>query len=147
MLPTKLNIVLVTGGFDPLHSGHIAYFDAACRLGDMLVVGLNSDEWLIKKKGNYFMSWQDRYAIISNLCIVDRCIKFDDSDGTAIDAIEQLKKMHPNAKIIFANGGDRDRHNIPEMTVEGVTFAFGCGGDTKLNSSSDLLKRWVDLNA
>jgi hypothetical protein len=93
------------------------------------------------------MSWADRYAIISNLSIIDRCIKFDDSDGTAIDAIHQVKKMHPTAKITFANGGDRDEHNIPEMSVEGIKFVFGCGGNTKQNSSSSLLKRWVDLNA
>ena len=65
-------IVLVTGGFDPLHSGHIEYFEAAKELGDELWVGLNSDEWLVNKKGKAFMPYEERLAIIQNLKMVDR---------------------------------------------------------------------------
>ena len=76
-------IVLITGGFDPLHSGHIAYFKAAKTLGDMLIVGLNSDEWLERKKGRAFMPWNERLCVVNNLSMVDEVYTFDDEDGSA----------------------------------------------------------------
>ncbi len=138
------NIVLVTGGFDPIHSGHIAYFLSAKTLGDSLIVGLNSDEWLTRKKGKPFMSWDERSAVTSALKPVDLVFKFDDLDNTAIDAIRQALVLFPDSHIIFANGGDRGKGNIPEMAFESdrVSFAFGIGGDDKKNSSSWILKNW-----
>jgi mannose-6-phosphate isomerase-like protein (cupin superfamily) len=91
------------------------------------------------------MSWQERMTVLDNLHMVDRVIAFDDSDGTACDAIRQVQEMFPNGKIIFANGGDRTEDNIPEMTFDDVEFVFGVGGDNKLNSSSDILKRWTSV--
>jgi len=137
-------VIVVTGGFDPLHSGHIAYFKSAAELGGTLVVGLNSDEWLINKKGKYFMTWDERAAIISELRCVDRVIAFDDSDKTAIDAIRQTLKIYPNSKVVFANGGDRGKDNIPEMQFESprVEYVFGVGGSDKKNSSSWILQSW-----
>jgi len=135
-------VVLVTGGFDPLHSGHIAYFKAARALGDMLVVGVNSDSWLERKKGRAFMPSTERITIIQNLKVVDHCILFDDSDGSAREAIRNVKMLYPNSQIIFANGGDRTKDNIPEMTETDVEFAFGVGGENKLNSSSWILEEW-----
>lgn len=135
-------IVLVTGGFDPIHSGHIEYFKAAKALGDVLVVGVNSDDWLVRKKQQYFMTFGERCHIVSHISSVDRCILFDDTDNTARDAIEQTKILYPTSHIIFANGGDRTQENIPEMAVDGVEFAFDVGGSTKLNSSSLLLDEW-----
>jgi D-beta-D-heptose 7-phosphate kinase/D-beta-D-heptose 1-phosphate adenosyltransferase len=135
-------VVLVTGGFDPLHSGHIEYFRAARQLGTMLVVGVNSDAWLIRKKGQAFMPIKDRVAIIESLRMVGHCILFNDADNSAIEAIRNVKMMYPNSQIIFANGGDRTATNIPEMLESNVEFVFGVGGDFKLNSSSELLKRW-----
>jgi cytidyltransferase-like protein len=137
-----MKIVLVTGGFDPLHSGHIAYFNAARALGDKLYVGLNSDAWLQRKKGAPFMPWAERAAIVAALHVVDRVIEFDDADGSSCAAIEAVKQLNPNAEIIFANGGDRTRDNIPEMRVSGVQFEFGVGGDDKKNSSSWILQEW-----
>jgi len=137
-----MKIVLVSGGFDPLHSGHIAYFTAARELGDKLYVGLNSDAWLQRKKGSAFMPWAERAAIVAALHVVDRVIKFDDTDGTGRDAIEQVKLLHPDHEIIFANGGDRTQDNIPEMSVAGVEFVFGVGGSDKANSSSWILQEW-----
>lgn len=137
-----MKIVLVTGGFDPLHSGHIAYFNAAKALGDKLYVGLNSDAWLQRKKGAPFMPWVERAAIVAALHVVDRVIEFDDADGSSCAAIEAVKQLNPNAEIIFANGGDRTRDNIPEMRVSGVQFEFGVGGDDKKNSSSWILQEW-----
>jgi len=137
-----MKIVLVTGGFDPLHSGHIAYFKAARQLGNLLVVGINSDNWLIRKKGKFFMPAVERKAIIENIYQVHKVIEFNDDDNSAIDAINQVKKMFPRDQIVFANGGDRNKDNIPEMIVEDVEFVFGVGGEDKKNSSSWILEEW-----
>lgn len=135
-------VVLVTGGFDPLHSGHIEYLKEARSLGNMLVVGVNSDRWLERKKGQAFMPARERVIIIENLRMVSHCILFDDSDGSAREAIRNVKAMYPNSQIIFANGGDRTAENIPEMTEKDVEFVFGVGGEDKLNSSSQILENW-----
>ena len=137
-------IVLVTGGFDPLHSGHIEYFKSAKKLGDLLVVGINSDSWLSRKKGAPFMPEQERNGIVKNLSMVDRTIFFNDRDGSAKEAIRDLRALYPNDQIIFANGGDRTQENIPEMDVkdDNLVFAFGVGGENKMNSSSWILQEW-----
>ena len=137
-----MKIVLVTGGFDPLHSGHIAYFKAAKQLGNLLVVGVNSDDWLTRKKGRSFMPACERKAIIENIYQVHKVIEFDDTDNSAIDAIRKVKAMFPRDHIIFANGGDRTRDNIPEMVFDDVEFVFGVGGTNKANSSSWILEEW-----
>ena len=135
-------IVLVTGGFDPIHSGHIEYFKAAKKLGDLLVVGVNSDAWLTRKKGVPFMPSHERYAIVENLGMVDRALFFNDKDGSAKQAIKDVRALYPNDEIIFANGGDRTQENIPEMDVkdDNLVFAFGVGGENKMNSSSWILQ-------
>jgi len=135
-------IVLVTGGFDPIHSGHIAYFEAAKKLGDKLVVGINSDSWLERKKGRSFMPINERVAIIQSLKVVDHAILFNDDDGSAIEAIKNVQLLYPNDEIIFANGGDRTALNIPEMIMANVVFKFGVGGEDKSNSSSWILEEW-----
>jgi cytidyltransferase-like protein len=138
-----MKIVIVSGGFDPIHSGHIAYFDAASKLGDKLIVALNSDNWLINKKGKFFMPFNERKSIIENLRKVDSVIGFDDDEhGSAINALIKIKEMYPNDQITFANGGDRNKDNIPEMSVVGIDFKFSVGGDDKKNSSSWILKKW-----
>ena len=138
-------IVLITGGFDPVHSGHIEYINAARQLGDVLFVGLNSDDWLTRKKGKPFMNWHERHIILSNLRSVDDVFAFDDSDGTAIDAIRRIREENPDTTIVFANGGDRTKENIPEMSCgdEDVEFVFGIGGIDKKNSSSWILANWA----
>jgi cytidyltransferase-like protein len=135
-------VVLCTGGFDPLHSGHIEYFKAAKKLGDILVVGVNSDSWLRRKKGREFMPSYERVQIIENLRMVDHCILFNDTEDHAIEAIRNVKTMYPNSEIIFANGGDRTANNIPEMSESDVKFEFGVGGENKKNSSSWILEEW-----
>lgn len=138
-----MKIIIVSGGFDPLHSGHIAYFKSAKELGNMLIVALNSDEWLINKKGKFFMPFEERKSIIENLSCVDLVIDFEDDDmGSAANALIKVKDMYPKDHIVFANGGDRSKENIPEMTVGNVDFAFSVGGDGKKNSSSWILKNW-----
>ena len=140
-------VVLVTGGFDPLHSGHIAYFKAARDLGDHLVVGLNSDEWLTRKKGKPFMPFEERASIVKELDCVDEVIAFNDNDNTACLAIGQvLSTKSTKWKVVFANGGDRTNTTTPEYKLYGdhpdVHFAFGVGGEDKKNSSSWILKDW-----
>jgi len=137
-------IVLVTGGFDPVHSGHIAYLEAARQLGDILVVGVNSDAWLERKKGRAFMPLKERITIMRSLQGVDFVIDFDDRDGSARRAITMTRQSYPQDRIIFANGGDRTDANIPEMDVTdaNLEFRFGVGGENKRNSSSWILQEW-----
>jgi cytidyltransferase-like protein len=135
-------IVVVSGGFDPVHSGHIKLIKEARSLGDMLIVGINSDEWLARKKGRAFMPWQERLCVLNNLSSVDEVYTFDDEDGTACHLLQQVRAHYPDSQIVFANGGDRTQDNIPEMSVEGVEFVFGVGGENKANSSSWILQEW-----
>lgn len=138
-----MKIIVVSGGFDPIHSGHIEYLKHAKSLGDHLVVALNSDDWLIKKKGKFFMPFEERKSVIEHLSFVDSVLSFKDDDkGSAINALTKIKEIYPDHQIAFANGGDRNKENIPEMSVEGVEFLFGVGGDNKKNSSSWILKNW-----
>jgi mannose-6-phosphate isomerase-like protein (cupin superfamily) len=88
------------------------------------------------------MPGYERVSIIQNLKMVDHCVLFGDDDGTAIEAIKNVKMMYPDAHIIFANGGDRTKENIPEMVFDDVEFVFGVGGEDKKNSSSWILKEW-----
>lgn len=137
-------IVLVTGGFDPLHRGHIAYLKSAKQLGDILVVGVNSDAWLARKKNQAFMPLLERTAIIQELACVDFVIDFNDNDNTAKHAIIMVRQSYPQDKIIFANGGDRTPDNILEMDTadDNTEFVFGVGGTNKDNSSSWILQEW-----
>lgn len=137
-------IVLITGGFDPVHTGHLEYIRSAKSLGDMLIVGVNSDLWLTRKKGRAFMPWSERSAIIGAIRDVDQVIEFDDWDNSAKDAIRRLRAQYPGDRIIFANGGDRAADNIPEMDIndDNVSFEFGVGGTNKANSSSWILEDW-----
>jgi len=138
-----MKIVVVSGGFDPLHSGHIAYFKSARKLGDKLVVAVNSDDWLTRKKGRPFMPFHERCNIIEELSCVDQVIGFNDDDDTACNAIFQILSTKTRSDtVIFANGGDRTSDNIPEMLYDEVEFAFGVGGEDKKNSSSWILKEW-----
>ena len=140
-------VSLVTGGFDPIHSGHISYFSRAKDFSDFLVVGLNTEEWLTKKKGQYFQSWKERAEIISHLTMVDAVITVpDDDEGSACGAIAKCLEIADT--VIFCNGGDRGKTNTPEIVKYGndprVEFQFGIGGDDKKHSSSWVLKGYFD---
>ena len=132
------NIIVFTGGFDPIHSGHIEAIKEAQKLG-RVIIGLNSDEWLIRKKGKSFMPFEERKAVLDQFKNVLCVIGFDDSDNSASDAIRQAREMFPKNKVIFVNGGDRTKSNIPEMNAflndSMVEFHFSVGGDNKKNSS------------
>ena len=138
-----MRISVVSGGFDPIHSGHISYINAAKKHGDYLIIALNSDDWLREKKGKEFMPFEERKSILENIKNVDEVLKFEDDElGSCIKALEKIKTKFPNDEIIFCNGGDRGKDNIPEMSVSGITFEFSVGGDDKKNSSSWILKNW-----
>ena len=146
LVSANKTVTLVTGGFDPLHSGHIEYFKAAANLADILVVGLNSDAWLTRKKGRAFLPVHERKAIIENLSFVDKVLEFNDENNNSEDCIRQVLDQYPDCRILFANGGDRGSSNVPEVDIfkdhNRVGFVFGIGGEHKMNSSSWILQEW-----
>jgi D-beta-D-heptose 7-phosphate kinase/D-beta-D-heptose 1-phosphate adenosyltransferase len=138
---------LVTGGFDPIHSGHISYFERAKDLSGYLVVGINTEEWLTRKKGQYFQSWVERAEIIRHLDMVDAVITVpDDPEGSACGAIGKCLEIAET--VIFCNGGDRGKDNTPENIKYGqdsrVEFEYGIGGNDKMNSSSWILRGYFE---
>jgi len=138
-----MKISVVSGGFDPLHSGHLAYIQAAKKLGEKLIVLLNSDNWLIKKKRKFFLPFSERKVILEALKYVDQVLAFDDSDGSCVKGLLVLKEKYPKDQITFCNGGDRTKENIPELNLEGINFEFQVGGNDKKNSSSIILQEWA----
>ena len=136
-----MKIVVVSGGFDPIHSGHLAYFREAKELGMYLIVGVNSDEWLMRKKGYVFMPIEEREEIIKSIKYVNGVNRFNDDDDSAIDLLNKVKYWYPSDEIIFANGGDRNESNCRELSVEGVKFVYGVGGKDKMNSSSEIVEK------
>jgi len=139
-------VSLVTGGFDPIHSGHISYFKRAKDLSNYLVVGINTEEWLTRKKGQYFQSWKERAEIIRHLDMVDAVISWEDDDDSACGAV--AKCLDIAETVVFANGGDRGKDNTPEYDKYGtdprVEFVWSVGGDDKLNSSSWILHGYFE---
>jgi cytidyltransferase-like protein len=149
-----MKIVVVSGGFDPIHSGHLALLREASGMGDKLIVGLNSDAWLTRKKGKPFMNIHERKAILESIRWVDEVWEFDDSDGTACDLLERVQNHYrqvlpvlSNYQIWFANGGDRNETNNAEANVPGINFVYGVGGSNKKNSSSWLLRSWHESSS
>lgn len=138
-------LVLLSGGFDPYHDGHAAMFKAAAQIGDICVI-LNSDDWLVKKKGKKFMSLRERAGVLWSVSGVGR-IWESDSLGDVSEDIKRIWQEDVDREVvIFAKGGDRTPENTPEQDIckeLGIPVIFGLGGNNG-QSSSDLLKRWVD---
>ena len=133
----KKPVVMVSGGFDPVHAGHIRMIRDAAQYGDVIIV-TNSDDWLYRKKGFVFMEFSQRVEILNAIKGVILVDSVNDADGTVCEAIRRLKPDY------FANGGDRSKNNTPEQAVceeIGVKLLWGIGGNKKLNSSSDLVKK------
>ena len=139
-------VSLVTGGFDPIHSGHIRYFERAKDYSDYLVVGLNGDPWLKRKKGQYFQCWTERADIVRHLNMVDAVVSWDDADDSANGAI--AKCLDIAETVVFCNGGDRAQGNTPELEAyednPRVIFEWGVGGNDKMNSSSWILHGYFE---
>ena len=138
---------IVSGGFDPIHEGHIKMIEASAKASDGVIVLANSDAWLVRKKGKNFYSMQTRKIILEHIKGVIDVLEFDDSDGSASDGILRARKKYKDAHLVFANGGDRKKDNIAEENMCAqcnVEMVFGVGGDEKLNSSSWILKKWEE---
>ncbi len=136
---------IVSGGFDPIHEGHIEMIKASQKESDGVILLLNSDEWLCRKKGKNFMSQKTRQTICENIKGVIDVISFDDSDNSASDGIRKARQKYPHDRLVFANGGDRTQTNIPEIDTckaYQVELRFGVGGENKMNSSSWILNNW-----
>tara|TARA_Y100001938_G_C8086850_1_gene432586 strand:- start:583 stop:1071 length:489 start_codon:yes stop_codon:yes gene_type:complete len=134
--------VMVSGGFDPVHAGHIRMIRHAAQYGDVIVIA-NSDDWLFRKKGFVFMEWERRVEILNAIKGVVLVDSVDDSDGTVCEAIRRLRPTY------FANGGDRGRSNTPEQSVceeLKIELLWGVGGEEKVDSSSDLAKKVRDFD-
>ena len=128
----RKSVIVLSGGFDPVHKGHLRMFREASWLGHQVIVGLNSDEWLTRKKGKPFMNFNERKEILEAFRYINQVIPFDDSDDSACDLIEKVDDMYDtDQKIYFANGGDRGKENVPEVEVckdLGVVMLWGVGG-------------------
>jgi len=134
--------IMVSGGFDPVHAGHIRMIREAAQYGDVIIVA-NSDNWLHRKKGFVFMEFERRIEILNAIKGVILVDSVDDTDGTVCEAIRRLRPTY------FANGGDRRKANTPEQNVceeIGVKLLWGIGGDEKLQSSSELAKKVRDFD-
>ena len=137
------NIIIVSGGFDPLHAGHVRMFKQCSthEAQSFVICGLNSDEWLDRKKGHVFMGFDERREILNSIVYINRVLGFDDSDDTAVDLLQKCLWYYDEEKLYFANGGDRMETNTPELEFckrHDIELLWGMGGD-KIQSSSDLV--------
>lgn len=139
---------LVSGGFDPVHIGHVQMFKEAGKLADKVVVLLNSDDWLVRKKGKAFMDAEHRKSILEEMeCVHKVIIQSSDNDDSSSNAIMNFAIQNPEAKICFCNGGDRkDNKTIRESSTcdqYSIALEYGVGGNYKAASSSDLLDKYT----
>lgn len=139
------NIVVLSGGFDPLHEGHVAMLREARAKYEKVIVGVNSDEWLTRKKGKPFMSFESRKTILESIHYVDSVLSFNDADNSAVSLLKYCMTLYPNSKLTFGNGGDRSNSNYPEWAfcqTNNIGVDDLLGGSHKMNSSSTLLGSW-----
>lgn len=133
--------IVISGGFDPIHPGHIAMIQSAAKYGDVHIV-LNSDDWLVRKKGFLFQSWTDRKKILE--VYTPHIHAVDDSDGTVCEALSRIKPDY------FGNGGDRKKDNTPELDVceqLDIEPVFELGGgkyssSSEINAKKRVVTRW-----
>lgn len=139
--------MILSGGFDPVHKGHVRMFKAAKNMARKVIVGLNSDEWLVRKKGKAFMNFAERAEIVKEFYSVDEVVMFNDKDNSAIDLLIRIQRLYPECSIAFGNGGDRTIDNIPEKgfcEAYNIDMVWQVGGG-KVQSSSDLIKNSEDI--
>lgn len=137
------DIIIISGGFDPVHKGHVRMIQAASEKCEMLIVGVNSDDWLSRKKGKEFMTFKERVEIMSAFKGVGYAVGFPDNDNSASALISKVRALYPESSIAFGNGGDRIQNNVPEVQVcldNNVEMIWNLGGG-KIQSSSVLIKK------
>jgi len=138
-------VIVLSGGFDPVHDGHINMIQAAVELGSVIIL-LNSDDWLVRKKGKAFQEYPTRRKILSAIKGVTDVFYVNDSDGTVVEGLQYLRSKLPNEDLVFGNGGDRTENNTPEMEYcqnHNIRLMFGLGGE-KVQSSSALLSNYTE---
>tara|TARA_R100001510_G_C7518694_1_gene115124 strand:+ start:29 stop:496 length:468 start_codon:yes stop_codon:yes gene_type:complete len=135
------DVIVLSGGFDPMHVGHLRMIQESAKMAEIVIAGVNSDEWLMRKKGYVFMPHEERVEMVQGTRGVSKAMAFDDDDNSACDLLRRVRALWPNFKVAFANGGDRTSDNIPEIPVAeelDVHLIWGVGGG-KIQSSSDLV--------
>ena len=135
------DVIVLSGGFDPMHVGHLRMIQESAKMAEIVIAGVNSDEWLMRKKGYVFMPHEERVEMVQGTRGVSKAMAFDDDDNSACDLLRRVRALWPNFKGAFANGGDRTSDNIPEIPVAeelDVHLIWGVGGG-KVQSSSDLV--------
>ena len=136
------DVLVLSGGFDPLHVGHIRMIQQARDMAALVVVGVNSDDWLMRNKGRVYMKFEERREIVASIRGVTSAVGFDDGDDTAVALIKMVCRLSPGAQIAFGNGGDRTSTNVPEVEIcgeLGVDLVWGVGGN-KVESSSGVIE-------
>lgn len=139
-------IVILSGGFDPYHDGHARMFEAASRIGEICVI-LNSNNWLLRKKGNFFMNSDERALVVGSIKGVEYVYLSKDADDTVCEDLKDIASIFKDKVLFFGNGGDRGESNTPEMNTckdYGIHLLFNLGGNND-QSSSKLLQRWCNL--
>ncbi len=139
-----MEVIVLSGGFDPVHDGHISMFREAAQKYDHVIVGLNSDDWLTRKKGRAFMPYDVRKSVLQSIKWIDEVVGFNDDDDTCCDVLEYAISAHAN--VSFGNGGDRAEGNFPEInycTKNDILIDDTLGGSSKINSSSEILAQWT----
>ena len=143
----KYDYALVSGGFDPVHIGHLRMFKDANKLAKKVIVLLNNDDWLIKKKGKPFMNQEQRKEILEEFKSVSEVIIQKSSEKSSSLAIKEFATQHRNQSICYCNGGDRSNiKNIRETVIckeLNISLEFGVGGEEKIESSSELTKNYL----
>lgn len=137
-------VVIALGSFDPLHPGHIHYLTEARKLGDRLIVGLELDNCIIRKHGVSFLNWEERAPIMRALKPVDEIIMITDCMNPYQDALQQVRRTYPTATVVFVSGNSQNESNSPSLPDQDVRFEYNVGGDKKLPSSSELLRRYSE---
>lgn len=144
----KYDIMILSGGFDPVHKGHIRMFKAAKNMAHKVIVGINSDSWLVNKKEKCFMNFAERAEIISAFGDIDQVMQFSNSDGTALDLLTRVQRLYTDCSLAFGNGGGRTKNNTPERgfcDAYNIDMVWKLGGG-KVQSSTDLVMHTVIAN-
>jgi len=141
----KYDIMILSGGFDPIHKGHVRLFKAAKNMADKVIIGLNSDKWLVKKKEKVFMNYAERAEILMAFKYVDQIIAFNDDDGTAMDLLVRIQRLYPECNLAFGNGGNRTENNVPEKgfcNAYKIDLIWQLGGG-KVQNSDKLIEALI----